>query len=127
RRKMFEIDSVVNAMNFRGRIRPALAKKPPTVIGLSRDELRGSADLAKEFVAAAVFRKILPMRRDAERNARNFFQEKCSVRCAIGEVNVYMIDALTRKKGCEIQGIACALLWINPRHVFALMLLDHTA
>src|SRR5207247_9328210 len=111
--KMIQIESVVNTMNVPGRILTALAKKTPTVIGLSRDELRGSADLAKEIVAAEVFHKILPMRRDAERNARNFFQEKCSVRCPIGEVNVYMIDALTRKEVCEIEGIAFALLCLD--------------
>ena len=50
--KTFEIDSVVNTVNFASGIRTALAKKLAAVIGLGRDELGRSADLAKKIVAA---------------------------------------------------------------------------
>ena len=73
--KAFEVESVVNTVNFRGGIRTALAKKLTAVIGLSRDEFRRGADFSKEIIAAEVFHEILPMRGDAEWNARNFFQE----------------------------------------------------
>ena len=66
RRKTFEIDPVVNAVNFRSGIRTALAKKPAAVIGFSRNELRCGANLAKEIVATEIFHEILPVRGDAE-------------------------------------------------------------
>src|SRR5437667_107953 len=90
RRKMFEIDSVVNAMNFRGGIRTALANQLAAVIGFSRDELRGGADFTKEIVTAEVLHEILPVRRHAEWNPGNFFQQKCGMRCAIGEMTGYL-------------------------------------
>ena len=127
RRKMFEIDSVVNAMNFRGGIRTALANQLAAVIGFSRDELRGGADFTKEIVTAEVLHEILPVRRDAEWNPGNFFQEKCGMRCAIGEMNVHMIHLVTREEVCEIEGIARALLCLDARPVFALVLLDQIA
>ena len=108
RRKMFEIDSVMNAVNFRSGIRTALAKKVAAVIGFSRDELGGSADFAKEIVAAEVLHEILPMRCDAEWNAGNFFQEQRRVRCPVCEMNVHMVDVVAHEKVCEVESIACA-------------------
>src|SRR5213078_5196509 len=107
RRKTFEIDSVMNAVNFRSGIRTALAKKVAAVIGFSRDELGGSADFAKEIVAAEVLHEILPMRCDAEWNAGNFFQEQRRVRCPVCEMNVHMVDVVAREKVCEVESIAC--------------------
>src|SRR5437870_13537174 len=65
RRKVLEIDSGVNAMNFRGAIRTALADQLAAVIGLSSDELRGGADFTKQIVTAELRHEILPVRRSA--------------------------------------------------------------
>src|SRR5262249_14169641 len=127
RRKTFEIDPVVNAVNFRSGIRTAVAKKLTTVIGLSCDELRRSADFTKQVVTAEVLHEILPVRGDAEWNAGNFFQEKCGVRRAVREMNVHMIDIVTREKICEVKSVACALLRLDTGSVFALVPLDQIA
>ena len=125
--KAFEINSVVNAVNFCCRIGTARAKKLTTVIGLSRDELRGRADLAKKIVAAEVFHEVLPVRGDAEWNPGNFFQKKRSVRCAIGEMHVYMLDIISPEEVCEIKRIARAQLCFRARAISLLMLLDKIA
>ena len=108
--KTFDIDSVVNAVNFGSGTRTALAKKLAAVIGLGRDELGRSADLAKKIVAAQVLHEILTMCRDAERNAGNFLQKNCGMRRAIGKMHMHMIDPVAREEVGEIEGVARALL-----------------
>ena len=68
RRKTFEIDAVVNPVNFRRGIGTTLAEQVAAVIGFGCDEFRCGADLAQQIVAAEILHKILPVRRDAERN-----------------------------------------------------------
>ena len=95
-------------MNLCCRIGTAPAKKLTTVIGLSRDELRGRADLSKQIIAAEIFHEVLPVRSDAEWDPGNFFKQKRSVRCAIGEMHVYMLDIISPEEVCEIKRIARA-------------------
>src|SRR5207248_4139909 len=57
----------------------------------------------------------------AERNAGDFFQEDRSVRRAVGEVNVKMIDSIAREKVREIERIARTLLGLDLVPVFPLV------
>jgi hypothetical protein len=56
-------------VNFRRGIGTTLAKQVAAVIGFCCDEFRCGADLAQQIVAAKIFHEVLPMGRDAERNA----------------------------------------------------------
>jgi hypothetical protein len=67
-RKPFEIDSVVNTVNFLHGIGTTLAEQIPAVIGFSGNKLRSVADFAKEIIAGKVLHEVLSVRRDAERN-----------------------------------------------------------
>ena len=44
---MLQINSVVNAVNFRNGVGTTLAKQVATIIGLGRDEFRFCADFAQ--------------------------------------------------------------------------------
>ena len=46
------------------------------------------------------------------------------MRCAIGEVDMHMIDLVAREEICEIKGIACTQRGLDSRPVFALVLLN---
>src|SRR5947207_637320 len=61
------------------------------------------------------------MCRHAERNTGDFFQEDRSVRRAVGEMNVKMIDSIAREKVREIERIARTLLGPDLVPVFPLM------
>ena len=56
-----------------------------------------------------------------ERDAGDFFQEDRSVRRAVGEVNVKMIDSIAREKVREIERIARTLLGLDLVPVFPLV------
>ena len=66
---MLEIDPVVNPMNFRGRIRAALAKQLAAVIGFGRYKRRRGADFTQEIIVAQILHEILSVRGDTERNS----------------------------------------------------------
>ena len=114
-------------MNFRRRIRTTPTKQVAAVIRLGCHEFRRLTDLAEQVVAAEIFHEILPVRRDAERNARNFLEGKCRVRRAIREVNVHMIHTAARKKFREVEGIACALLRLDAQTIFLVVLRNELA
>src|SRR5260370_22782697 len=118
---MLQINPVINAVNFRGGIRATLAKKIATIIGLGRDKLRSRTDLAQEIVITEIFHEILSVRGDTERNSRDCFQEKSRVRCAVGKMNVKMIDAAAYEKLGEVKGIARSLLGLHLPTVFLLV------
>src|SRR4051794_12360924 len=127
RRESFQIDPIINTMNFRRGIRAALAEKVATVIGLRGYELRGRANFAKQIVAAEILHKILAMRGDAEWDPGNLFQKKRCVRCAIGEMNMHMVDLLPREEVCEVKSIVRALLGLHAGAVFPLVSLNEIA
>src|SRR5262249_44542144 len=58
------------------------------------------------------------MRRDAEGKTGDFFQEKRSMRCAIGKMNVNMIDSAPREERSEVESIACTLRSLDAWLVF---------
>ncbi len=118
---MLQINAVINAVNFRSGVGTTLAKQVATIIGLGRDKLRCRADFPEQIIIAEIFHEILSVRGDAERNSRDCFQEKGRVRCAVGEMNVKMIDATTREKLGEIEGIARSLLGLYLPAVFLLV------
>ena len=47
--------------------------------------------------------------------------------CAIGKLNMNMIDAVAYERLCEVEGIAGALLGLYARAVFLLMPIDKLA
>src|SRR4051794_40283989 len=108
-RETFEIDAVVNYVNFSRGIGATLAEQIAAVIGFCCDEFRCGANLAEQSVAAEILHKVLPVGGDAEWNARNFLQKNCGVRGAICEMHMHMIHTPSRKEVGEIQRIARAL------------------
>ena len=79
------------------------------------------------LVSVAVTYEVLPVRSDAEWNPGNLFQEDSSVRCAIGEMDVHMVNAVACEKICEIESVARAQLCLRARAVFLFVLTNKVA
>src|SRR5256885_13078548 len=74
-RKTFEIDSIINTVNFCRRRGTTPAKQIAAVISFGGDKCCRSANVAEKIVAAEIFHEILAVRRDAEWNACNLLEK----------------------------------------------------
>ena len=116
--KISEIHSVIDTVNLVGCSRAALRHQAAAVFGFHGDELGRVADLAEEIVVAEIGHEILTVRGDAERDIGHRFQEKRGMRRAVREMDVEMVDLVSREKLGEIGGVPRAGRGLDRAAIF---------